>query len=287
MQLQRGQIIGWKLGDDADSICKFLILSPRADWLESIVLHCDKDNDNNYHIEELKYAYLGINPPPSLPNDIITMGMVNITYDIYDGEHMDIGRLLNIYKYNCDTEAIRLHPIVWIDLEMTGLDVERDHIIEVAVIITDGELNTVAEMEPIIIHQDDSVLNAMDEWCQQHHGKSGLTAQVRASTITIEQAEEQVLTFIKQYVTKPSIAPLAGNSVYMDKLFMKKEMKKVDEYLHYRIIDVSTLKELARRWKPSVLDHVVKKECHRALDDIRESISELRVYRALLFPSDR
>ncbi|KAF0975189.1 hypothetical protein FDP41_005942 [Naegleria fowleri] len=168
-------------------------------------------------------------------------------------------------------------------MEMTGLDIEQDHILEIAVIITDGQLNTISEMDSLVIHQEDSVLNSMNDWCKEHHGQSGLTQRVRESQQSVQQVEELVLEFVKKYVDKPRWAPLGGNSVYMDRLFMKKEMKKLDEYLHYRIIDVSTIKELARRWAPQVFDKVVKKNSHRALDDIKESIEELKLYRKHLF----
>ncbi|KAL1923676.1 uncharacterized protein VTP21DRAFT_8656 [Calcarisporiella thermophila] len=183
------------------------------------------------------------------------------------------------------------NPLVWIDCEMTGLDIDRDHIIEIAVLITDGDLNLVQDEKTgevaelsLIIHQPKSVMDNMNAWCIEHHGKSGLTGAVLSSTLTTQDAEDQVLDFIKQYIPQPRIALLAGNSVHADRQFLQKELPRVVEHLHYRIVDVSTVKELVRRWLPKLYDQVPpKKEGHRALDDIRESIEELRYYREHAF----
>lgn len=173
--------------------------------------------------------------------------------------------------------------LVWIDLEMSGLDHRRERILELAILVTDSQLELVAEGPQLVIHQDDALLDAMDEWNTEHHGASGLTASVRASELGEEAAEEQVLAFLAP-LCKPGTAPLAGNSVWMDRLFLKSYMRRLDEFLHYRIVDVSTIKELARRWRPEVLERAPpKKEAHRALDDIRESIAELAWYRRELF----
>ncbi|KAI9358822.1 ribonuclease H-like domain-containing protein [Pilaira anomala] len=165
---------------------------------------------------------------------------------------------------------------------MTGLDIEKDHLIEIAVLITDGDLNIVAEGPELIIHQPKEVMDKMNEWCVQHHGASGLTKQVLESKISIEEAEKQVFEFLKEHVPK-GVAPLAGNSVHADKVFLCKEMPSVVEQLHYRIVDVSTIKELAKRWYPQIAKGVVKKAGHRALDDIIESIEELKYYREHVF----
>nr|XP_020504581.1 oligoribonuclease, mitochondrial isoform X1 [Labrus bergylta] len=173
--------------------------------------------------------------------------------------------------------------IVWVDLEMTGLDIEKDQIIEMACIITDSELKIVAEGPNLIIKQPDTLLDGMSEWCQEHHGKSGLTQAVRDSKISLEQAEYEFLSFIRLY-TPPGQCPLAGNSVHADKRFLDKYMPQFMYHLHYRIIDVSTIKELCRRWFPE--DYKMapqKKGTHRALDDIQESIKELQFYRANIF----
>ncbi|XP_029925640.1 small fragment nuclease [Myripristis murdjan] len=175
--------------------------------------------------------------------------------------------------------------MVWVDLEMTGLDIEKDHIIEMACIITDSELNILAEGPNLIINQSDELLDGMSDWCKEHHGKSGLTQAVRDSKISLQQAEYEFLSFIRQH-TPPGQCPLAGNSVHADKKFLDKYMPQFMYHLHYRIIDVSTIKELCRRWFPEEYKMAPqKKASHRALDDIRESIRELQFYRANVFKS--
>ncbi|GAA6232539.1 oligoribonuclease, mitochondrial [Lates japonicus] len=175
--------------------------------------------------------------------------------------------------------------MVWVDLEMTGLDIEKDQIIEMACIITDSDLNVLAEGPNLIINQPDELLDGMSEWCKEHHGKSGLTQAVRDSKITLEQAEYEFLSFVRQH-TPPGQCPLAGNSVHADKRFLDKHMQQFMYHLHYRIIDVSTIKELCRRWFPEEYKMVPHKTAsHRALDDIRESIKELQYYRANIFKS--
>lgn len=178
-------------------------------------------------------------------------------------------------------------PIVWIDMEMTGLDPERERIIEVAALITDGELEIIAEGPNLVVHQASAVLEGMDDWNKRHHGASGLIDRVKASTVTEGEAEAELLAFIKAHCGERT-APLAGNSIHQDRRFLNRYMPTVDAYLHYRLIDVSSIKELARRWYPSVVSGAPQK-CgnHRALDDIRESIEELRYYREKLFvPSE-
>ncbi|XP_034033633.1 small fragment nuclease [Thalassophryne amazonica] len=173
--------------------------------------------------------------------------------------------------------------MVWVDLEMTGLDIIKDQIIEMACIITDPDLNILAEGPNLIIHQPDELLDGMSDWCKEHHGKSGLTQAVRDSKISLQQAEYEFLSFVRQH-TPPGQCPLAGNSVHEDKRFLQKYMPQFTYHLHYRIIDVSTIKELSRRWFPEEYKRVPqKKASHRALDDIRESITELQFYRAHVF----
>ncbi|XP_049449144.1 small fragment nuclease [Epinephelus fuscoguttatus] len=173
--------------------------------------------------------------------------------------------------------------MVWVDLEMTGLDIEKDQIIEMACIITDSELNILAEGPNLIINQPNELLEGMSEWCKEHHGKSGLTQAVKDSKITLAQAEYEFLSFVRQH-TPPGSCPLAGNSVHADKKFLDKYMPQFMYHLHYRIIDVSTIKELCRRWYPEEYKNVpLKKAAHRALDDIHESIKELQYYRANVF----
>uniref|UniRef100_A0A0C9QJC6 Probable oligoribonuclease n=2 Tax=Fopius arisanus TaxID=64838 RepID=A0A0C9QJC6_9HYME len=173
--------------------------------------------------------------------------------------------------------------IVWMDMELSGLDISKDHILELACLVTDEQLNIKSNDFHLIINQPDEVLDSMDEWCTEHHQSTGLTDAVRRSTISLRSAEQQLLTFLKKYVPEKS-SPLAGNSIYMDRLFLRTHMKIVDEYLHYRIIDVSTISELAKRWNHSVASSAPKKQClHRALDDVRESIEQLKYYKSSFF----
>jgi len=168
--------------------------------------------------------------------------------------------------------------LIWIDLEMTGLDTFQDTIIEIATVVTDKDLNILAEGPVIAINQEDHVLNLMDEWNQQHHGDSGLIERVQKSEFTMAQAELATLEFLADYVPK-SASPMCGNSICQDRRFMAREMPELEDYFHYRNLDVSTLKELAARWKPEVLNQYTKKGAHLALDDVLESIEELQFYR--------
>ncbi|MDO3720432.1 oligoribonuclease [Marinobacter sp. chi1] len=172
--------------------------------------------------------------------------------------------------------------LVWIDLEMTGLDPEQERIIEMATIITDSQLNLVAEGPVIAVHQPDSLLDAMDEWCTKTHGASGLTRRVKESSIGEAEAERLTLEFLQQHV-EPGSSPLCGNSIGQDRRFLVKYMPELEGFFHYRNLDVSTIKELARRWRPDVLAGVKKQGSHLALDDIRDSINELRHYRETFF----
>ena len=168
--------------------------------------------------------------------------------------------------------------LVWMDLEMTGLNPLQDRILEIATIITDSDLNIVAEGPALAIHQSATMLDEMNSWCKEHHGASGLTERVRKSSITENQAELQTLAFIKKYVpTKTS--PLCGNSIYQDRRFLFQFMPTLEDYFHYRLLDVSTLKVLAQRWAPEVAEGFTKESTHTALQDIRDSIEELRYYR--------
>ena len=168
--------------------------------------------------------------------------------------------------------------LIWIDLEMTGLDPQNDVIIEIATIVTDSELNVLAEGPSLAIHQADEVLNGMNEWCVQQHGKSGLSARVKSSSINVADAEAQTLAFLEQFVPK-SVSPMCGNSICQDRRFLANYMPELESYFHYRNLDVSTLKELARRWQPSVLEGFKKHSSHLAMDDIKDSIDELKHYR--------
>ncbi|MBH9318041.1 oligoribonuclease [Pseudomonas aeruginosa] len=168
--------------------------------------------------------------------------------------------------------------LIWIDLEMTGLDPDRDVIIEMATIVTDSDLNTLAEGPVIAIHQPEEILAGMDEWNTRQHGQSGLTQRVRESTVSMAEAEAQTLAFLEQWVPKRS-SPICGNSICQDRRFLYRHMPRLEGYFHYRNLDVSTLKELAARWAPQVRESFKKGNTHLALDDIRESIAELRHYR--------
>ncbi|SEI84806.1 oligoribonuclease [Azotobacter beijerinckii] len=168
--------------------------------------------------------------------------------------------------------------LIWIDLEMTGLNPDRDVIIEMATIVTDSELNVLAEGPVIAVHQSDEALAGMDEWNTRQHGRSGLTQRVRDSRIDAATAEAQTLAFLEQWVPTGK-SPMCGNSICQDRRFLARYMPDLEAWFHYRHIDVSTLKELAGRWAPQVRDSFKKSAAHLALDDIRESIAELRHYR--------
>ncbi len=174
--------------------------------------------------------------------------------------------------------SVNKNNLIWIDLEMTGLDTFNDVIIEIATVVTDKDLNKLAEGPVIAIHQPDSVLDGMDEWNQSHHGSSGLVKRVKESSYSAAQAEAETIAFLEQYVPKGA-SPMCGNSICQDRRFMAREMPVLEDYFHYRNLDVSTLKELAARWKPEVLNDYTKKGAHLALDDILESIEELQFYR--------
>ncbi len=172
--------------------------------------------------------------------------------------------------------------LIWIDLEMTGLDPEQHKIIEIATIVTDGELNILAEGPVLAIHQSESELDKMDDWCVNTHTKNGLVDRVRASTVDENEAIKLTIRFLENWVPKGK-SPICGNSVGQDRRFLYKHMPLLEEYFHYRSIDVSTLKELTQRWKPEILDGFSKAGTHLALDDIRESINELKYYRETVF----
>jgi oligoribonuclease len=174
--------------------------------------------------------------------------------------------------------------LVWLDMEMTGLDPERERIIEVATILTDGQLTEIAVGPELVIHQSDEILAAMDDWNKKHHGGSGLVDRVKTSTVTEADAEAQTIAFINAHVSHKERPVLAGNSIHQDRRFITRYMPALDKRLHYRMVDVSTIKELGRRWFPEITAKLpAKKEGHRALDDIRESIDELRWYKQHLF----
>ncbi len=168
--------------------------------------------------------------------------------------------------------------LVWVDMEMTGLVPETDRIIEVAMVVTDGELNTVAEAPVLVVHQTDIIMDGMDNWNKSTHGKSGLIDKVKASTLDEAAVEAQMLEFLKEYVPTRT-SPMCGNSICQDRRFMARWMPQLEEYFHYRNLDVSTLKELAKRWKPEVASALKKHGKHEALADIYESIAEMRHYR--------
>ncbi|QJR80517.1 oligoribonuclease [Alteromonas pelagimontana] len=172
--------------------------------------------------------------------------------------------------------------LVWIDMEMTGLDPETCKVLEIATIVTDAQLNILAEGPVIAVHQPDSLLNEMDEWCTRVHGESGLTQRCKESTINEEEAARLTIAFLSDWV-EAGKSPLCGNTIGQDRRFMVKYMPELEAYFHYRNVDVSTIKELVRRWKPEVLAGFSKKGIHLALDDIRESIEEMKFYREQVF----
>lgn len=172
--------------------------------------------------------------------------------------------------------------LIWIDLEMTGLVPETDVIIEIATLVTDSQLNVLAEGPVLAVHQSDAILNGMDEWNTKQHGKSGLTQRVRESRIHSAEAEQQTITFLEQYVPKGK-SPICGNSICQDRRFLARHMPKLERYFHYRNLDVSTIKELTRRWAPEVMKQYTKESKHLAMDDIKDSIEELKFYRKNVF----
>lgn len=172
--------------------------------------------------------------------------------------------------------------LIWIDLEMTGLDPDRDLIIEIATVITDKNLNILAQGPVLAVHQADAALEAMDEWNQKHHGESGLIERVKASLIGDAEAESRTLAFLQDWVLAKA-SPICGNSICQDRRFLYRYMPKLEAFFHYRNLDVSTVKELAGRWAPQIKDGFSKKASHQALDDILESIAELKYYREHFF----
>lgn len=182
------------------------------------------------------------------------------------------------------TNPCKHHPhFVWMDLEMTGLDANKQVILEIACLITDKNLSVLAEHEPIVIHHDERALAAMEPWSREHHTQSGLLAAVYESKINTAQAEQKILAFIKQYC-KPQLSPLCGNSVWMDRLFLRRHMPQLEGYLHYRVLDVSSFKLAINCWYGNGEQEFFKKQKHhRSLDDIKESIAELAFYRQKFF----
>ena len=168
--------------------------------------------------------------------------------------------------------------LIWIDLEMTGLSPISDRIIEIATLVTDPDLNIIAEGPNLAIKQTDQVLNAMDEWNQTHHGATGLIQKVKSSSISESEAEAKTIEFLERY-SRGNASPMCGNSICQDRRFLANYMPKLEAFFHYRNLDVSSLKELARRWKPEILEGINKKSRHAAMDDIRDSVEELAYYR--------
>jgi oligoribonuclease len=170
------------------------------------------------------------------------------------------------------------NALIWIDMEMSGLEPERDRVLEIALVVTDANLNTIAEGPVLVVHQSDSVLDAMDSWNKGTHAKSGLIDKVKASTVTEAEAEERLLAFLAPLVPAKT-SPMCGNSIHQDRRFLVRYLPRLEAWFHYRNLDVSTLKELARRWKPELLKGFEKHGKHEALADIYESIAELKYYR--------
>ncbi|HCK76166.1 MAG TPA: oligoribonuclease [Gammaproteobacteria bacterium] len=175
--------------------------------------------------------------------------------------------------------------LVWIDLEMTGLNPQADRIIEIATVVTDADLNSLGRGPVLAVHQSEAVLSGMDNWNQTTHSGTGLISRVRASAVTESEAETATLDFLRDHV-KPGVSPLCGNSICQDRRFLAQHMPRLESFLHYRNLDVSSIKELAIRWRPGLADGFVKQGGHRALDDILESIEELKYYREHFFRTD-
>ena len=176
----------------------------------------------------------------------------------------------------------RRDNLIWIDLEMTGLNPDRDHIIEIATIVTDRHLDILAEGPVIAVHQSGDVLNEMDEWNTSTHTESGLVERVRESEYDEDRAAEETIAFLQDWV-EIGVSPMCGNSICQDRRFLWRYMPRLEAYFHYRNLDVSTIKELVRRWKPEVLEGLTKESKHQALDDIRDSIEEMKYYREKVF----
>ena len=186
-----------------------------------------------------------------------------------------MGRSLKVRNVS-DRDPMRL---IWIDLEMTGLKTDTDHIIEIATVVTDKNLNVLDQGPVLAIHQSDATLDAMDDWNRRQHASSGLTQRVRESKTTVAEAESQTVAFLTRWI-EPGMSPMCGNSICQDRRFLAREMPALERYFHYRNLDVSTLKELARRWNPDAYSGFQKSSTHLALDDIRDSIRELEHYRS-------
>ncbi|NMH65309.1 oligoribonuclease [Shewanella salipaludis] len=178
--------------------------------------------------------------------------------------------------------AADANNLIWVDLEMTGLDPEVDRIIEIATIVTDQQLNILAQGPVIAIHQSDDTLAKMDDWNQKHHGESGLIARVKASQFSEADAIAQTIAFLSEHVPQGA-SPMCGNSIGQDRRFLNRYMRELEDYFHYRNVDVSTIKELVKRWSPETMDGFKKQGTHQALQDIQESIAELRYYRDKVF----
>ncbi len=174
--------------------------------------------------------------------------------------------------------------LAWMDLEMTGLDPERHVIVEIATLLTDDNLELIAEGPELVVHQPPEAMEQMDDFVRNMHTKSGLLPQIEASTVSLDDAVAQTMAFLREHIAEPKTVPLCGNSIGTDRRFLARQTPEIEEFLHYRSIDVSTIKELARRWYPGVLANAPKKAAgHRALDDIRESVAELAYYRTAVF----
>ncbi|XP_072761706.1 probable oligoribonuclease isoform X1 [Anoplolepis gracilipes] len=218
---------------------------------------------------------------------IITRVVRYFSKYIYRGTQRYLNNDHAISTWMMEKDSKNEKHIVWLDMEMTGLDVEKCHILEIACLITDEQLKPVSNCLNIIINHSNEILENMSDWCKVQHKKTDLIEDCRSSKITLEEAQQKMLQYLENHVPK-GMCPLAGNSVYMDRTFLRKYMPLIDNYLHYRIIDVSTMKELARRWQPNIYKTIPKKRyCHRAAFDIEDSLNELYYYREHLFVAEK
>jgi len=251
-------------------------LNSYEDWTVANSKHCPRLLSGHCQDASLRYQALSV-------------GVMSAAFSTsgehcrHNGDSLNISNIETITTTSESAQTKKSDRIIWVDLEMTGLDFVSDRILEIACLVTEADLEVVAQGPHIIVHESDEVLNNMEEWCKEHHGKSGLTESVRHSKISLREAEEMLLDFVRKHTPKGA-CPLAGNTIGMDRSFILCHMPQFAEHLHHRVVDVSTVKELCRRWYPDQFQMApVKQDKHRSIDDILESITELKFYRSTIF----